>query len=198
MNCMSLREVILHAAPSAPTCLPRLLGEYAGELDVRFDEHARLLFPEYVEELEDLSPAHIFQRRIHGAGYSYRQCFDGGVLNFRQYDAALSELLERHDFAVAARVAVRRLAVPFALSDGAKAEYLTVLRAHGGNLAQSCAKAGETAALTFLLSLGVLSAADVDAACTSAREAEQTAALSVLLSAAGKMQSKGRAKSFEL
>ena len=43
MNCMSLREVILHAAPSAPTCLPRLLGEYAGELDVRFDEHARLL-----------------------------------------------------------------------------------------------------------------------------------------------------------
>ena len=53
MNCMSLREVILHAAPSAPTCLPRLLGEYAGELDVRFDEHARLLFPEYVEELED-------------------------------------------------------------------------------------------------------------------------------------------------
>ena len=84
MNCMSLREVILHAAPFAPTCLPRLLGEYAGELDVRFDEHARLLFPEYVEELEDLSPAHIFQRRIHGAGYSYRQCFDGGVLNFRQ------------------------------------------------------------------------------------------------------------------
>ena len=185
MNCMSLREVILHAAPSAPTCLPRLLGEYAGELDVRIDEHARLLFPEYVEELEDLSPAHIFQRRIHGAGYSYRQCFDGGVLNFRQYDAALSELLERHDFSVAARVA-------------AKADYIAVLRTHGGNLAQSCAKAGETAALTFLLSLGVLSAADVDAACTSAREAEQTAALSVLLSAAGKTQSKGRAKSFEL
>ena len=120
------------------------------------------------------------------------------MLNFRQYDAALSELLERHDFAVAARVAVRRLAVPFALSDGAKAEYLTVLRALGGKLAQSCAKAGETAALTFLLSLGVLSAADVDAACTSAREAEQTAALSVLLSAAGKTASKGRTKSFEL
>ena len=87
MNCMSLREVILHAAPSAPTCLPAA-REYAGELDVRLIEHARLLFPEYVEELEDLSPAHIFQRRIHGAGYSYRQCFDGGVLNFRQYDAA--------------------------------------------------------------------------------------------------------------
>ena len=198
MNCMSLCEVVIHTEPAASTCLPRLLGEYAGELDVRFDGHARLLFPEYVEELEDLSPAHIFQRRIHGAGYSYRQCFDGGVLNFRQYDAALSELLERHDFSVAARAAVRRLAVPFALSDAAKADYLAVLRTHGGALAQSCAKQGESAALTFLLSLGVLSPADVDAACTAAREAEQTAALSVLLAAAGKTQSKGRAKSFDL
>lgn len=198
MNCMSLHEVVIHAGPSAPTCLPKLLGEYAGELDVRFDGHARLLFPEYVEELEDLSPAHIFQRRIHGAGYSYRQCFDGGVLNFRQYDAALSELLERHDFSVAARVAVRRLAVAFALSDAAKADYLAVLRTHGGALAQSCAKQGESAALTFLLSLGVLSPADVDAACTAAREAEQTAALSVLLAATGRTQSKGRAKSFDL
>ena len=64
MNCMSLREVILHAAPSAQTCLPRLLGEYAGELDVRFDEHGRLLFPEYVEELEDLI------RRMFSAAHS--------------------------------------------------------------------------------------------------------------------------------
>ena len=198
MNCMSLREIVVHADPTAPTCLPKLLGEYAGELDVRFDGHARLLFPEYVEELEDLSPAHIFQRRIHGAGYSYRQCFDGGVLHFRQYDAALTELLERHDFSVAARAAVRRLAVPFALSDTAKADYLAVLRTHGGTLAQRCAKRGETAALTFLLSLGVLSPADVDAACTAAREAEQTAALSVLLAATGKTVSKGRAKSFDL
>ena len=143
MNCMSLREVVIHAEPSAPTCLPRLLGEYAGELDVRFDEHARLLFPEYVEELEDLSPAHIFQRRIHGAGYSYRQCFDGGVLNFRQYDAALSELLERHDFSVAARVAVRRLG--HTVCDlGCRKSGLSrgFAHAHGGNLAQSCAKTG--------------------------------------------------------
>lgn len=165
---------------------------------MRFDEHARLLFPEYVEELEDLSPAHIFQRRIHGAGYSYRQCFDGGVLNFRQYDAALSELLERHDFSVAARVAVRRIAVPFALSDAAKAEYLTVLRAHGGNLAQSCAKAGETAALTFLLSLGVLSAADVDAACTSAAKQSRPQRCPFCCQPPAKRSPRDAPKSFEL
>ena len=106
MNCLSLHRIRLLAPPGGATCLPKILGETASELDVRFlhgDTCTPLLFPAYTEELEDLSPAHIFQRRIHGAGYSYRQCFDGAALNFRQYDRALSELAERHDFAIAAR-----------------------------------------------------------------------------------------------
>lgn len=200
MNCRALRAVGLRAAPDAPTCLQKLLGEHAGELDVRFDSAApaRLLFPAYTEELEDLSPAHIFQRRIHGAGYGYRQCFEAGVLNFRQYDLALTGLLERHDFAVAARVAARRLAVPYGLSDAARGVYLDCLRAHGGALLRACAAAGESAAISFLLSLGVLTAADVDAACDAARAKEQTAALSVLLAATGKNAAKGRIKTFDL
>lgn len=200
MNCRALREVVLRAEPTVRTCLQKLLGEHAGELDVRFDggASARLLFPAYTEELEDLSPAHIFQRRIHGAGYGYRQCFDAGVLSFRQYDLALAGLLERHDFAVASQVAARRLAVPYALSDTARDAYLDCLRAHGGALLCHCAATGESAAVSFLLSLGVLTAADVEAACDAAREKEQTAALSVLLAATGKIAARGRAKTFDL
>ena len=200
MNCRALHTIVLRAEPNAPTCLQKLLGEHAGELDVRFESRtpAHLLFPAYTEELEDLSPAHIFQRRIRGAGYGYRQCFDAGILSFRQYDLALTSLLERHDFAVAARVAARRLAVPYALSDTARDAYLDCLRAHGGALLRACAAAGESAAISFLLSLGVLTAADVDAACDTAREKEQTAALSVLLAATGKTAAKGRAKTFDL
>ena len=120
------------------------------------------------------------------------------MLSFRQYDLALTGLLERHDFAVAARVAARRLAVPYALSDAARDVYLDCLRAHGGALLRACAAAGESAAISFLLSLGVLTAADIDAACNAAREKEQTAALSVLLAATGKAAAKGRAKTFDL
>lgn len=201
MNCRSLHRVTLLAAPGSATCLPKILGETAAELDVRFEQNGEatpLLFPAYTEELEDLSPAHIFQRRIHGAGYSYRQCFDGAVLNFRQYDRALSELAERHDFPVAARVAVRRLAAPFALSDSAREDYLAVLRAHGRPLACTLAQRGDSTALHFLLSLGVLSPADTDAACNAAREAGQTAALTVLLSANAPAPTRGRAKSYDL
>ena len=53
-------------------------------------------------------------------------------------------------------------------------------------------------AISFLLSLGVLTAADVEAACDAAREKEQTAALSVLLAATGKTAARGRAKTFDL
>lgn len=201
MNCLSLHRIRLLAPPGGATCLPKILGETASELDVRFlhgDTCTPLLFPAYTEELEDLSPAHIFQRRIHGAGYSYRQCFDGAALNFRQYDRALSELAERHDFAIAARVAVRRLTAPFALSDSARADYLAVLREHGGPLACALAKQGDSVSLHVLLSLSVLSDAGIDAACTAAREAGQTAALSVLLAAAGPSKPRGRAKTFDL
>ena len=53
-------------------------------------------------------------------------------------------------------------------------------------------------AISFLLSLGVLTAADVEAACDAAREKGQTAALSVLLAASGKSTARGRAKTFDL
>ena len=95
-------------------------------------------------------------------------------------------------------VAVRRLAAPFALSDSAREDYLAVLREHGGPLACALAKQGDSAALHVLLSLSVLSAADIDAACTAAREAGQTAALSVLLAAVGPAKPRGRAKTFDL
>ena len=106
MNCHALHEIRLLADPSGPTCLRKILGEYMGELDVTLGQsgaEARLLFPAYSEVLEPVTPAHIFQRRIHGAGYGYRECFEGGVFRPNQYDRALSSLLARHDFADAGR-----------------------------------------------------------------------------------------------
>ena len=201
MNCHALHTVRLHADPAGPTCLRKILNEHAGEIDVVFCHNgvaARLLFPAYSEELETVTAAHIFQRRIHGAGYGYRECFAAGVFQPHQYDRALDGLIARHDFINAARIAARRLAVPFGLSDAARDMYLNCLRAHGGKLARACAAAGESAALGFLLSRGVLSARDISAACDTARENGQTAALSVLLAAIKQNPPGGRTRSFDL
>ena len=87
--------------------------------------------------------------------------------------------------------------MPYALSDRARGLPRLPARAWRA-LLRACAAAGESAAISFLLSLGVLTAADVDAACNAAREKEQTAALSVLLAASSKSAAKGRAKTFDL
>ncbi len=53
MNCLSLHRIRLLAPPGGATCLPKILGETASELDVRFlhgDTCTPLLFPAYTEE----------------------------------------------------------------------------------------------------------------------------------------------------
>ena len=148
--------------------------------------------------MQDLSPAHIFQRRIHGAGYAYRQCFAQGALSFLSYDRAFPELLTRHDFLTAARVAIRRLSSPFGLTEQARDAYLGCLRVHGGPLACRLAARNDSAGLRFLCRLAPLSPADHAAACTAARQSGSTAALSVLLEQTGGQPAPGRARSFDL
>lgn len=201
MNCTALRAVTVRLAEGAPTCLQRLLGEHAGELDVCLafgEQQARLLFPAYSEDLQELFAPHIFQRRIEGAGYAYRQCFERGVLQFAQYDGAFYRLLQTHAFDVAARVASCRLRWPFALSAQARAQYLDCLRAHGGALACNLAARGETQALAFLLSLGVLPRQDLGTACDAARRHGHTETLTVLLDAVSRQPHAGLHKTFDL
>src|SRR5699024_10576752 len=62
MNCTAFRQVELYAGERDKTCLPDLLGQTSGELLAVLhlpQAEARLLFPPFNEELEDLGPAHI-------------------------------------------------------------------------------------------------------------------------------------------
>ena len=63
-------------------------------------------------EYEELAAPHIFGYHIEGAGFTYRQCFDGKKLNFSQYDAALETVVRTRDFEDAVRVALGRLRWP--------------------------------------------------------------------------------------
>lgn len=201
MNCTRLDTVYLQLRENAPTCLQKLLGEHAGETDVYLNfgsQQARLLFPAYSEDLEELAAPHVFRRHIEGAGYAYRQCFDSGILNFHQYDNAFSRLTESHAFLPAARVAIRRLRWPFALSETARQNYITCLREHGRPLACDLAADGEAQALSFLLSLNVLDPLAVGAACDAARCHRRTEALGLLLHETSSKPGKACSKNFDL
>ena len=90
---------------------------------------ARLLFPPFNEELEDLGPAHIFQRRIEGAGYAYRQCIQNGVLSFFAVRRRTGAPAAHQDYDTACRVALLRLRWPVGLGAQAR-EPIGCLHAH--------------------------------------------------------------------
>lgn len=184
MNCTSFAYVDFYAAEGARTCLSDLLGQTSAQLEVRLHAPtgvARLLFPPYQEELQDLGPAHIFQRRIEGAGYAYRQCVQNDILSFAQYDSAFERLLRIQDYETACHVALLRLRTPLGLTAAARQTYLDCLRTHARQIACDLVRSGDTAALTALLSFGVLDTADASAACDCARKLRRTEAAGLLL-----------------
>lgn len=201
MNCRSIAEIDLTLRDGHQSCLRQLLAETARELTavLHFPEGwtARLLFPTYQEELEELSAPHIFRYQIHGGGYAYRQCFEDGVLRLSQYDMALSRLLETHDFDCAVRIALNRLRTPVELGAQARAQYLDCLHTHAALALRVLLAARDHAGLTYLLSLGIVPADALQSGCDTARAARDTESLGILLGAQTR-RTAVRTKSYDL
>lgn len=188
MNCTDFRQITLSGNAEGRTCLPELLGQISGEVQATLylpDGQVRLLFPPYQEQWEDLAPAHIFQRRIEGAGYPYRQCFQNGVLSLSEYDMALERLMRIQDYPTAVRVALNRLRWPVGLSAAARTAYEDCLRTHADTAVEMLLKQRDMQGIHALLRLGVLSQQGLHKACDLARHMGQTEALGILLAAIG-------------
>ena len=134
-NCRRLKTFVLHTSPDTPTGLKKMLAAVSGDIAAEFCRGDRLLgrifCPEYQEVLDENTPAHIFNRNIEGIGYRYRQCFTDGAVNWAEYDEAFAQADAEEPPAGLCRVALSRLAAPFALSAAAKARYEAYLHSHG-------------------------------------------------------------------
>ena len=185
MNCRALCRVVLNADGGGRSCLGAILGQRMDELEVSLtlpnQKTALLYFPAYSEEMELLAAPHIFQTRITGGGYAYRQCVQNGILSLTQYDACLPQLLARHDFSSASRVALSRLLTPVDLSPFGGQTYQDVLRQYGGEAALDLVERGDIPSLNFLLKQDVLSPGALLTVGDAARRLGRTEALALLL-----------------
>lgn len=200
MNCTEFHQMILRGNAEGKTCLPELLGQTSGEVQATLYLPAgevRLLFPPYQEQWEDLAPAHIFQRRIEGAGYPYRQCFQNGVLSLIEYDMALERLMRIQDYPTAVCVALNRLRWPVGVSPVARSAYEDCLRIHADIAAEILLGQHDIQGIHALLRLGVLSQQGLHKACDLARQMGQTEALGILLAAIGSTATPAR-KQYDL
>ena len=131
-NCRALREFALRAAPDAATGLKKLLGAVSADVSVVFLDApgARLFYPEYMELLDENTPAHIFNHSIEGEGYRMRQCFAGGGVDYAAYDATFAQACVGEPEEKMVRMALGRLLHPFALREDARTDYEFYLAAH--------------------------------------------------------------------
>ena len=103
--------------------------------------------------MDENTPAHIFNHSIEGEGYRYRQCFDGSVLRFAEYDAAFPQACVGESEKTLCRIALDRLCSPFALLPEAQGIYSAYLAAHAASAAAPLIARRDTESLQLVLKL---------------------------------------------
>ncbi|HEX2985318.1 MAG TPA: leucine-rich repeat protein [Caproiciproducens sp.] len=184
MNCGALREIHFSAAPNEVTCLPGLLTEIQREIRVVFSdggESSVWIFPEYFEESVENAPARIFEHFIHGAGYRYRQCFQGGRLNAEDYDRQFPMARVEAEPQTVLRIALERLRHPYCLSESSARQYFEHLRENAAAAAELLISEDDPQGLVFLTEHCVLTQESIGDAVEAAARTGRAECLSVLL-----------------
>lgn len=121
MNDNHLEHLIIRGKDSEPTGLSLILERISENITVSFcpDKIAEptsvLFFPEYYEWLDEISPAHIFSRSIHGEGFRMRKSFENAILSYRKYDSCFENALTVESPEALCKIALNRLYWPSGL-----------------------------------------------------------------------------------
>ena len=137
----------------AARLLKEILSEVGEELQVHLygEVEAMLWFPEYYEEGVENTPARILMTEVHGSGLYYRNCFQGKVFHFLEYDKRfeLARAQESPDFL--REMVYGRLYWPVGLTAKAKAQYEQYLQEHMAQIASAFIRQKRGKELEWLL-----------------------------------------------
>lgn len=144
--------------------LKEILSEVGEELQVHLygKTEAMLWFPEYYEEGVENTPARILMTEVHGSGLYYRNCFQGKVFHFLEYDKRfeMARAQESSDFL--REMVYGRLHWPEGLTESAKGEYERYLLEHTEQIASDFIRQKRTEELEWLLCTYPLEASQRD------------------------------------
>ena len=169
-NCSRLKNLILRCHDAEATGLPLVLERIDTDLNVSFfperkaeissseslssDGNAQpcaaLFFPEYYEWLDEISPAHIFSRSIHGEGFRMRKCFQEKVLDYRKYDQCFENALTVESEKSLCKISLNRLQWPNHLEKEFRILYENTVQKHFDTAFSLAVDNRDTHLLTFL------------------------------------------------
>lgn len=203
MNCRKLNTLFLRMTDERVRPLSYFADELPWELDVTLTdaggETARLIFPEYRENLDENFPAHHFDYTITGGGYPYHHCFRDHTFSAADFDALWEKYLRtEHDAGTALRLAWWRLRRPWKLSADAGAAYMDYLREHGAEALTWQMEQRDAGGLEWLLKNVELSREALSAGCELARQRNAAEAQALLLEQMHRLAPAGRRRRFDL
>ena len=203
MNCRKLNTFFLQLTGERARTLCYFADELSRELDVTLTdtngETARLIFPEYRENMDENCPNHYFDYTITGGGYPYHHGFRDNTFVASDFDGLWGKYLRvNHDAGTALRLAWWRLRAPWKLSADAGEAYMKYLREHGEEALAWQLEQRDTEGLTWLLEHVSLSREVLSAGCELARQQNAAEAQALLLEQMHRLAPAGRRKSFDL
>lgn len=184
-NCDGIKEIIIeNADPHQLNILHLLLFEITQCVKVTllfFDGTAVLVFPAYHYSYVANEPARIFSEVSHGAGVSFRECFQQKEVNFRGYDQNFLKAVREESFETVLTLAENRVLFPYQITKEAKNQYILWLRESTEKLIQYHANNQEIEILEKLSDAEVLIEKWLDRAAEIATQIEKPACTAVLL-----------------
>lgn len=151
MNCHALQTLYFEGDVFQPSALRQVAALIQHQIEAVFEDNNRFLFPEYYEELEENTPAHIFNRQMIGVGYRYRQCFSANRLDIAEYDNTFLTASAEESSKMLCHLALNRLLFPVSLSNAAKQQYQQYLSEHLSTAFIVCVEQETIDALQYLL-----------------------------------------------
>lgn len=187
-NCYMLSHLLLRTNPEHKMVLKNILMDTADGLLVTIyyenehgSERAELIFPPYLVEFAENTPARIFEKQAYGSGERYRHCLYSGLLDFEQYDQLLSYSIAVDDMEYPIQCAMNRLRYPYRLKEDAKKQYEYFVKKEISKVLEFYIKREDADFIRWMLDEKMLSKADMNLASELCRKHGKNGLLPMLV-----------------
>lgn len=177
MNCHNLCQLKIHAGATEKSGVRLILQQISSDLTVHFYgsgecDSAKILFAEYYESYDEVAPAHLFGRNIEGEGFRARQFFKDGIFEYVRYDQTFSKACAEEREKTLCEMAMNRLRYPIGLTEEARLQYETYVKAHLEWICRKSVREREMETLEFLCRQKLVAQMDLEKCAYYAAEFE--------------------------
>jgi len=183
-NCCALDYIDITRKRTDSRCLKGILSEVNNEVEVAVhydDGEARLIFPYYLYNYEENTPARIINQVTEGSGIRYRECITGEDVNYAEYDRIFGDAMHIDVQDASWRIACLRLKYPYRLSDAAQNQYRKYLEDNRLELVMHMIMQEKYYSLKNFLAMKLLNNDDLGNCIDMAREKSNMEGLGILL-----------------